>query len=75
MASTREFLRILYFRFLELPGNVRQSAILGFDLVAIPLTLVLAVSLQAGGDTLAFGPRQCLAAVLTMACSALVFLR
>ena len=75
LAVSREFLRILYFRFLELPGNVRQAAMLGFDLVAIPLTLMLAISLQGNGEGAAFGPRQGLAAALTMGCSALVFLR
>ena len=59
----------------ELPRNIRKSLLLCLDLLFIPLAVWSAVKLGLGGDSYQFTANDLLACVLTMAFSAVVFMR
>jgi FlaA1/EpsC-like NDP-sugar epimerase len=74
-ASMRELALLLFQRFVELPRNVKQSVLLVLDLLAVPLSLYLALWLRLGFADMPKGAPVLLVCLLTLPISAIVFLR
>src|SRR6478609_11082282 len=62
-------------RLVDMPRWAKQTLLITFDLCAIPLAIWLAVVLRWGGFTFNFSQTELLAAVVTVAASALIFIR
>ena len=59
----------------DMPRWAKQTLLMTFDLCAIPLAIWLAVVLRWGGFTFNFSQTELLAAIVTVAASALIFIR
>ena len=74
--ETQDLARLLMQRLIDLPRNIRQTCILGLDLVAIPLALTAGHWLRTGELSVAtLGPRETASMLLTIVVSAAIFLR
>jgi FlaA1/EpsC-like NDP-sugar epimerase len=62
-------------RLVDMPRWAKQTLLITFDLCAIPLAIWLAVVLRWGGFTFNFSQTELLAAVVTVAASAFIFIR
>jgi FlaA1/EpsC-like NDP-sugar epimerase len=62
-------------RLIDMPRWAKQTLLITFDLCAIPLAIWLAVVLRWGGFTFKFSETELLAAVVTVAASAAIFIR
>ena len=62
-------------RLVDIPRWAKQALLITFDLCAIPLAIWLAVVLRWGGFTFRFSSTELIAALVTVAASALIFIR